>query len=292
VHKKNLFTFNKMMGVANCCVASLILFQLHTGCNSSKESTSEYTIQESVAVDDSSTAATDPTANEQGVIEGKVVETMDAGRYTYILVQTSTDKVWAAGPAAEIQIGEKVILSAGIFMKDFKSETLDRKFEKIYFVPSFGGQSTDSINPHEMMTRAHQDRDVTSDQKDAKHDGSGISTSGGTPVVPREDVGNFVKAPGGLTVAEIYSRKSELAGQKVIVRGKVVKFTPAIMKTNWLHLQDGTGLDGFHDLTVTTNATVSVGDLITIRGVLAVDKNFGAGYRYDVIIERGELIDE
>ena len=71
-----------------------------------------------------------------------------------------------------------------------------------------------------------------------------------------------------------------------------MKFTPAIMGTNWLHLQDGTGDEGSHDLTVTTAASAKVGDLIMIRGVLAVDKDFGAGYRYQVIVEGAELITE
>ena len=285
----HLSTF-RMVGLVICIAAFFILFQLNTGCGGGKESTGDDSQQEPTAMGESSNEPGSPAANVPDVIDGHVVETMDAGRYTYILVQTATEKIWVAGPTTEIKIGDKVILPAGMFMKNFKSETLDRTFEKIYFVPSLGGQTTGSVDPNEMMRRSHEGRDVMSGQKDADNDGSGISTGGGTTVVPREDVGDFVKAPGGLTVAEVYSRKSELAGKIVKVRGVVVKFTPAIMRTNWLHLQDGTGLDGFHDLTVTTNATVNVGDLITIQGVLAADKDFGAGYRYEVIIEQGVLI--
>ena len=93
------------------------------------------------------------------------------------------------------------------------------------------------------------------------------------------------KASGGVTVAELYGQSASLAGQPVVLRGRVVKFTPNIMGTNWLHIQDGTGSQGTHDLTVTTGAAVQVGDLVVVKGPVTVDKDFGAGYRYAVIVE-------
>jgi hypothetical protein len=59
-----------------------------------------------------------------------------------------------------------------------------------------------------------------------------------------------------------------------------------------VHLQDGTGAEGSHDLTVTTGATVQVGDLVVVEGPLAVDKDFGAGYRYHVIVEKAAVTKE
>ena len=75
------------------------------------------------------------------------------------------------------------------------------------------------------------------------------------------------------------------------MRSKVVKSLPGIMGTNWLHLQDGTGSReaGDHDLTVTTDAAVSVGEIVTARGILAVDKDFGSGYRYGAIVEKATI---
>ena len=73
------------------------------------------------------------------------------------------------------------------------------------------------------------------------------------------------------------------------MRGKVVKFTPEIMGKNWIHLQDGTGAAGTSDLTVTTSASAKTGDTVTVKGILVVDKDFGYGYAYDVIIEDAEV---
>ncbi len=71
----------------------------------------------------------------------------------------------------------------------------------------------------------------------------------------------------------------------------MVKFTPRIMGKNWLHLQDGSGdtAAGTHDLTVTTNVTAKVGDTVLISGAVTLDKDFGEGYKYDVIIEDAKV---
>ena len=91
------------------------------------------------------------------------------------------------------------------------------------------------------------------------------------------------------TVADIFTKKAELSGKPVKIRGKVVKFSPEIMGKNWIHVQDGTGEAGKNDLTVTTSSTAQIGDTVLITGTLATDKDFGYGYAYDVIIEDAEV---
>jgi hypothetical protein len=101
--------------------------------------------------------------------------------------------------------------------------------------------------------------------------------------------GSIQKAKGGYTVAELYAKKAQLAGKKVSVRGKVVKVNPQIMGKNWIHLQDGTGKPGTNDITLTTNATATVGAVVLATCTLAKDKDFGSGYKYDVILENCTL---
>jgi hypothetical protein len=97
--------------------------------------------------------------------------------------------------------------------------------------------------------------------------------------------------PGGRSVADVWAQRTALAGKPVVVRGKVVKFLAGIMGRNWIHLQDGTGnaKDGTNDITVTTEATVAAGDLVTATGTLVIDKDFGSGYRYAAIVENATL---
>src|SRR3990172_9486822 len=102
----------------------------------------------------------------------------------------------------------------------------------------------------------------------------------------------ITKAKDGHTVGELYAEKDKLNGKKVIVRGKVVKFNSGIMGKNWIHLQDGSGKQGTNDITITTNQSVKAGDTILATGNLAINKDFGGGYNYEVIVEEATLAGE
>jgi hypothetical protein len=100
------------------------------------------------------------------------------------------------------------------------------------------------------------------------------------------DLTGIEKAEGGKTVAEVFAEKDQLAGANVVVRGKVVKTNAGVMGKNWLHVRDGSGAEGTNDLTVTTASVLpEVGSTVVVSGPLTLDKDFGMGYRYDVIIE-------
>lgn len=112
------------------------------------------------------------------------------------------------------------------------------------------------------------------------------------PAAPAEevDLSGIAKADGGMTVAEVFAGKDQLAGQPVLVRARVVKSNPGIMGKNWLHVRDGSGAEGTNDLTVTTSGAVpEVGDTVLVKGPLALNKDFGMGYVYDVIVEDAEV---
>ena len=98
-------------------------------------------------------------------------------------------------------------------------------------------------------------------------------------------------SPNAYTVAEIFGKKSELDKKSVVVSGKVVKVSAGIMGKNWLHIQDGSGnaKDGNNDLVVTTQDIPKVGDIVTANGTLYKDKDFGSGYKYDVILEDASI---
>ena len=113
-----------------------------------------------------------------------------------------------------------------------------------------------------------------------------------TPTSPAADVDltGIAKADGGKTVAEVFAEKDALAGQPVTFRGKVVKTNPDIMGKNWLHVRDGSGEEGSNDLTITTaGATPNVGDTVLVTGTVTLNKDFGMGYAYDVLIEDAQV---
>jgi hypothetical protein len=205
---------------------------------------------------------------------GKVIETMDAAGYTYVQVDTGAEQFWAAAPQFAIMVGDDVVVPEGMPMPDYHSNTLDRTFDVVYFVPSVLTGGAQNLNG----------------EMPAEHP----QMNGSNTVVEETalDLSGITAAEGGVTVEDVFTKKAELAGKPVAVRGKVVKFTAQIMGKNWIHVQDGTGAAGTNDLTVTTSATAKMGDTVTVSGVLVTDKDFGYGYAYDVIIEDAEVVVE
>jgi hypothetical protein len=210
--------------------------------------------------------APQPSESQSGVCSGSVVETMNSGGYTYLKVDCGDRQVWAAGPQTQVAVGDNVSLAPGSEMRNFHSPTLNRTFETILFVTGIEA-SGDASAPD------------TGSTAEALQKGPG----GGKQAA--FDFSDIEKPAGAKTVAEIFSSRSELEGAQVLVLGKVVKFNAKIMGKNWIHLQDGTGEPASNDLTVTTDGTASVGDTVLIRGTVSLDKDLGAGYRYDILIE-------
>jgi hypothetical protein len=104
------------------------------------------------------------------------------------------------------------------------------------------------------------------------------------------DLSGLAKAEGGQTVAEVFAGRDQLEGKTVVVRGKVVKVNANIMGKNWLHVRDGSGEEGSNDLTITTTGALpAVGDTVVVTGSLGLNRDFGMGYQYPVILEEAEV---
>jgi len=208
-------------------------------------------------------------AGDAQLVTGKIVDTMDAGGYTYLKLATAAGERWAAVRQSAVKKGSTVTVAVQMVMENFESKTLNRKFDRIIFGAIAGD------NAPSPMASAMANTGATEHMK------------------PAPDTANVKveKAKGGYTIAELWSEKATLQEKPVTVRGKVVKFLPEIMGKNWMHLRDGSGSreKGDDDVTVTTTEAVKVGDVITVTGTLRVDKDFGAGYRYPVIVEDAKL---
>jgi hypothetical protein len=118
------------------------------------------------------------------------------------------------------------------------------------------------------------------------------------PLIPGKNLETINDAPvakasgsNARTVAEIISNRAELKGKPVLLRGKVVKYNPGIMGKNWIHLRDGSGsaTDDTNDILVTSASETKVGDVVTVKGTIRTDKDFGSGYAYKVLIEEATI---
>lgn len=124
------------------------------------------------------------------------------------------------------------------------------------------GSQDSKTNPHGMNTPAHGTM-VAVEKMDVKVD-------------PCKDC---------IRISDLLEHKKTYAGQTIKVTGKVTKYNPAIMGKNWIHIQDGSEFQGGFDLTITTNQEASVGAIITFEGKIVLDKDFGYGYVYNVLME-------
>jgi hypothetical protein len=219
--------------------------------------------------------AAEPTGQEQPAttelapdgFTGRAVEAIKASRYTYVQVDTGREKIWAATMDFRGKVGDMVTVPPqGLPMKDFHSNALNRDFEMVYFVGVIAAAGNGEGASKQPLIPGHP-------------------PIAGKGSVSQPEISGIVKAKNGKTVAEVYAAREDLAGKPVLVRGRVVKFSPKIMGKNWVHLQDGSGSEGTNDLTVTTDAMVKVGDLVLVSGVVSVDRDFGHGYRYTVLLE-------
>ncbi len=67
------------------------------------------------------------------MMRGKVLETMNAGNYTYVRVETPDGEKWIAGPQTQLKVGDVVEWPGGMEMKNFASKTLGRTFDSTVF---------------------------------------------------------------------------------------------------------------------------------------------------------------
>lgn len=206
------------------------------------------------------TTETDETLEEHKVV---VEETLNTERYTYLNVSENGEKFWIAIPRKEIKIGGTYYYKGGLLKRNFQSKEYNRVFETLYLVSDVIPYSPDS----EMVPMA-----------------AGGSTE---PTVHNHPPINVEPTTGAIKLSALFSDPAKFQGKQVKVTGKCVKVNPMIMGRNWVHIQDGSG-DNL-DLTVTTTDNVPMGAIVSLEGIIALDKDFGAGYRYDVIMENASL---
>ena len=196
-----------------------------------------------------------------------VQEVLQTSSYTYILAEENGDLQWIAIPKMEASPGEVYYYKGGLNMGEFQSKELDRTFDSIIFLNGL-------VSPDLVESGKMKQENTGQDSEDAK-----VTTT--ISVDPTE---------GGISISELYAKREKYANKVVRIRGEVTRYNAKIMGKNWIHLQDGSSGQDNYDLTLTTSEEASVGDLITVEGIIMLDKDFGAGYYYSIIMENGKIV--
>ena len=205
------------------------------------------------------------STEESDVKTIEVTEVLPTDKYVYMKSNDGKEEFWVAAIKQEVSVGDKFFFKGGLLKTNFESKEYNRVFDKVYLVSKLIpiSSSTEDNNVKTNVIEKKTDEEVF-------HSG---------PIEHKD---------GSIKISELIKSPESFQNQKIQLTGRCVKLNANIMGRNWIHLQDGTQDD--YDLVITSDFPVPVGHIVTLSGIVSIDKDFGAGYKYDLIVENAELI--
>ena len=301
-----------VLGIAVAAGAGSALFNAHAAPVTA--------VRPEVPAREAQTRPATPTADEDSTsLSGSVLETVPASQYTYLRLATATGEMWTAVPSTSVTVGTRVTIENATKMTAFKSSTLKKTFDVIYFgtlgtgapktaAARFSPADALDNDDEQDLPPGHPDIGgsapgamANSDSLPSGHpsiDGASASPHGPSPSAPSSALPAVDVAPArgsnARTIARLSSESAQLAGQKVRVRGQVTKVTAGVQGHTFFHLRDGKSKAGEppSDLVVTSNSTPERGQIATYEGTLRTQVDIGIGYSYPILLENAELVAE
>lgn len=199
-----------------------------------------------------------------------VQEVLPAAKYVYLRVQEADRLFWIATRKQAVNTGETYFYREALMRAPFESKEHGKVFDTLYLVTK--------LVPADHATAGIRAAGAADQETEA----------GKPPLNQQNPTRQYAAEEGYLSIAELAENPEKYAGQQVQLKGECVKVNQDILNRNWLHLKDGS--KDSYDLIITSDTLVPAGTVIAVRGDVAVDKDFGAGYKYRLIIENGVLI--
>ena len=212
------------------------------------------------------------------IFYGKILEIKPAMGYKYLRVNEEGKEVWIAIAKAPVTVGDKIGYDKATAMPNFKSKTLNQTFKEIFFV-------SDLYLPNKVQKPKSMKEML--DLSPKKQDPHANMEKWMSPTEKNDLTKAFVQKD-TYTVEEIHMWRESLEGQNIAIEASVSKVSHEIMELDWVHLNDGTGNEEklTNDLVLTAkNTTIKAGDKVLAKGTVVVNKDFGFGYFYKVIIQ-------
>lgn len=194
-----------------------------------------------------------------------VNEILPTANYTYLNVTEGEKAFWIAVSSTDAKVGGTYFYVGGLFKNNFESKALNRVFDELYLVGN-------------LVSSKHGEQ-------------SGAVTTS-TPEVneltAKSEKINIIPQKGSIKISEIVNNQKKYEGKMVQIDGECTKINLGIMGKNWIHLKDGSKDD--FDLVITSDEMIDVGSVVTIKAEVVLNKDFGAGYKYDLILENGTIV--
>lgn len=245
-------------------ILSLIILIGFTSCRSSTSKKAKE--KNSILSEVGKTTTAPQKTQHQFTNNGVVQEVIQTSGYTYVQVKSGSQTDWLAVNKMPVAKGETLYYDNGIGMSNFHSRALNRTFTKLMLVQDASTSPESTISSSEAMGMSPIRPKITKEKIDVK---------------PQN---------GSITIAGLYTNKNKYDGKVIKVRGEVTRYNPDIMDRNWVHIQDGTKSGSNFDLAITTPDRVRVGDVVTFEGKITLNKDFGAGYFYSVIMQNAKVL--
>jgi len=252
----------------------LVSVMLLPGCHDEAQKTAKNTAPADKPAAQAQAKAATEAAKPMEAFSGKVLEVIQTPNYTYARLGTTKTEQWVATTRMDLKKDADVMVPPGaLVMTNYHSKSLDRTFDRLLFVDALVVAGQPVKSQAQGMPAGHPSM---------------------TPQKAKVEVPEIAKAEGGYTVAEIFQQRKELAGKVVAVRGMVVKYYPKIMGMNWVHLQDRSGdaAAGTNELIVTTGNETKTGQVVLVKGKVAVDFEAGHGMKMPVVLQEATLTPE
>lgn len=200
----------------------------------------------------------------------EVTEVVQGNTYTYLKVKQNMKEKWVAVSKQDVASGDVYYFDQELQMTNFHSKEIDRTFDEIYFINNISKTPIESGVPEAMGAMGAVGGQQGHSGKVAAEQNSSVQLE---------------KKSGEITIADVFAKRADFSAKEIEIRGIVVKVNKEVMGKNWIHIQDGTNDNGSFDLTVTSADLPEVNDEVSVKGKITLNKDFGYGYSYEVIME-------
>jgi len=269
------------MNYTNRITGLIAVMLLMTACNNkpkviSASDENESSVKTSGIFSEDKTTSNETNGNKNEAFANDlhtvvVKEVLPTKKYVYLNVTEAGKQFWIATGKTDVKIGETYFYRGGLLKTNFESKEHNRIFETVYLVTNLvaekHGNNTGKVNLSDYTV---------------------INQNTPEKVAIETHTNKVVPHKGSIRIVDLVKDPKKYAGKTIQLNGICAKINAGIMNRNWIHLKDGSKDD--FDLVITSDAFVPEGSSLTIKALVTLNKDFGAGYKYDLILENGEII--
>ncbi len=207
------------------------------------------------------------TAAEEGIVIGlkevRILKVTPGEKYRFAEVQEGDKTYWIASTNQDIRAGETYFYNEALIRTEFESKDLQTVFDTLLLVTRLvpDGKQGELKAPLHKANAGEQDGQAQEANPEA--------------VV-------------SLELSELIQNPTPYEDKWVEFSGTCVKVNPGIMGRNWVHLKALGEAGG--EVVLTTQEEIEVGQVVRMQALVRRNRDFGSGYRYDLLLEEGKRI--